>query len=65
MVTDADIYKRVRILHDVAGHAAGEECTIIEIVDGRMMLEFDDNDWGEVVPAASLELVDAEGASAA
>ncbi|MBU6364408.1 MAG: hypothetical protein KGQ95_09345 [Acidobacteria bacterium] len=65
MVTEADIYKRARILRDIAGHAAGEECTIVEVIDGRMMLEFDDHDWGQVVPADALELVDAEGASAA
>ena len=65
MVSETDIHKRVRILSDVGSHRAGEECTIIEIIDGRMMLEFDDHDWGVVVPPHGLDLVEASADSAA
>lgn len=65
MVSEHDIYKRVRLLRDVDGHGAGEECTIIEVVDGMMMLEFDDHDWGSVVAPDGLEIVTAPGASVA
>jgi hypothetical protein len=65
MVTEADIHERVRLLRDVDGHSAGEECTIIDVLDGKMMLEFDNHDWGAVVPPDALERMAAPGASAA
>jgi hypothetical protein len=65
VVSASDIYRRVRLRRDLDGHAAGEECTIIDIVDGRLMVEFDDHEWGTTASPDDLELVGADGSAAA
>lgn len=62
MISDADLFERVRLLRDIHDHRRGEEGTLTDIFGDWVLVEFADA-WGVAVAPGDLERV--RGASAA
>lgn len=57
MVSEDDLFARVRLLRPVDRHEAGEECTLTDFRGEWVMVEFDDGDVGVAVAPADLSPV--------